>query len=147
MKTKIWAFFAAMLLMVLISTASAVVMWNEDNALGTYTRAQAYVSGDWYYPPGELRDAYAHVKGTVRYALPDEGLVIRFRFLYDGYDSGDMYFFPDVDEPGEWAKIYIRPGTVTYIISVGRVGYGHWQGEVFYYVWDTREVSAFIPFD
>ena len=106
-----------------------------------------YVSGDWCFPLGELRRAYAHVKGTVEYTLPDGGMVFMFSFQYDGYDAGYQYrFYSEVDESGEWAKIYTRPSTVIYIISTGRVGYGHEVDGVLYYVLDTRGVSAFIPF-
>lgn len=149
MKRKILTFLAVVLMIGMMPMVYAEeFMWNQDTASGAYTTAEAYVSGYWYYPPGELRDTYAHVKGTVDSTLPDDGIVVMCGFQYDGYDSGKRYyFFEDVDEPGEWVKIYTRPGTVIYIISYGQVGYGHEvaPGEV-EVTWDTREVSASIPF-
>ncbi len=128
-------------------TRAEVFMWNEDRERGTYTTAVAYVSGYWYYPPGELRRAYACVKGIVNSTLPLDGIVVGFQFQWDGYDTGwHIVFSPDVDEPGEELTVEVRPGTVTYIIASGRVGYGYVVDNVLYYCNDTREVSASLPF-
>lgn len=148
-KRKILTFLAVVLMIGMMPMVYAEELtWNQDTASGTYTTAEAYVSGYWYYPPGELRDTYAHVKGTVIYTLPDDMIVVGFQFQWDGYDTGWSFAFdPEIDDPGEWLKASVTPGTVTYIISSGRVGYGHEvaPGEV-EVTWDTREVSASIPF-
>jgi len=94
-----------------------------------------------------LHDTYAYVKGVVGTALPDDGIVVLFRFITDVYgDTGWWYSFnPDVDEPDEWLSINYEPGTVAYIDSFGQAGYGHVVGSTLYYTPDTNYVYAGIP--
>ncbi|MDH7478053.1 MAG: hypothetical protein QHH17_06710 [Candidatus Bathyarchaeota archaeon] len=102
MKRKFLSFFAIVLMIEITILAYAEeFMWNQDTVSGTYTTAEAYVSGYWYYPLGELLDTYAQVKGTINNALPDDGIVVMYRFQYDDYDSGTQYYFNGaIDESG-----------------------------------------------
>ncbi len=115
-----------------------------DTDSGDYTTAEAYCSGNYY--DSKLHNTHAYVKGIVNTALPDDGIVVWWRFATD---EGDTDWWPkfneSVDAPGEWLRLDVEPGTVAYIESYGQVGYGHLVGSTLYYTLDTNVVYASIP--
>lgn len=128
----------------MMSTAHAYLMQDFDTDSGDYTTVEVYCSGNYY--DFELHNTHAYVKGVVDTALPDDGIVVLWRFISDKGDTGWWCSFdPNVDAPGEWLRIDVEPGTVAYIDSYGQAGYGHLVGSILYYTPDTNYVYAGLP--
>lgn len=128
----------------MMSTAHAYLIQDLDTDSGDYTTVEAYCSGNYY--DFKLHHARAYVKGCVNTALPDDGIVVKWKFATDGGDTGWWYSFdPSKDEPEELLKIPCEAGTVAYIDSYGQAGYGHVVGSTLYYTQDTNDVHASIP--
>jgi len=127
-----------------MAAAHAYLMQDLDTDSGDYTTAEAYCSGNYY--DFKLHNTHAYVKGTVKTALPDDGLVVWWKFETDGEVEGWWPLFnPIKDEPGEYLTQPYEAGTVAYIDSYGQVGYGHMVGSTLYYTQDTNDVHASIP--
>lgn len=144
---KIFIVLTTLPMIAMMSIVYAGFMQDWDTDSGDYTIAEAYCSGNMDYQQMKLCYAYAHVKGTVDTALPDDGIVVKWRFVTDKEDTGWWYSFDGrVDEPEEWLKTEYSPGTVAYIVCYGQVGYGHIENQILYYTMDTDQVSASLPF-
>jgi len=128
----------------MMAAAHAYLMQDLDTDSGDYTTVEAYCSGNYY--DFKLHNTHAYVKGIVDTALPDDGIVVKWRFVSDEEDTDTWYTFdPDIDAPGEWLRIDYEPGTVAYIDSYGQAGYGYMVGSTLYYTPDTNDVHASIP--
>jgi len=145
MRGKILVCLGVILMTAMMSTAHAYLIQDSDFDSGDYTSVTAYCSGN--YHDFEVYGTLAYVKGVVSTALPDDGIVILFRFITDVYgDTGWWALFnPDADEPDDWDWQPVSAGTVAYIDCFGQAGYGHVVGSYLYYTPDTDFVYAGIP--
>jgi hypothetical protein len=144
MRGKILVCLGVILMTAMMSTAHAYLIQDSDFDSGYYIRVTAYCSGNYY--DSELHGTLANVEGVVSTALPDDGIVVLFRFITNTEDTGWWALFdPDSDAPGEGIGINVGIGTVAYIDCYGQAGYGHLVGSTLYYTPDTDIVYAGIP--
>jgi len=136
-----------MLIAGLIPVVSAVLVRDRDMDSGLYTNVEAVVYGVLDYPTGLLYNSSAYVLGTVRKALPLYNgtpiLVMRYRFAWDGFDTGRRTIYLEEAYEGIGLQIMMKPSSaVHYIIASGLTGYVDPEGNV---KEDTREVIASLP--
>ena len=140
------AFIILMILNFIVVYAETYI-YDSDTKVGIYTKVNAWVSGYWVAPPGEIHYPNAKVKGEVIKNLPiNHGLYVKYRFEYDGVVKEGYLFDLSKNNPGDYLlKRAVLPTVVGYVKSDGRSGYAHLteDGPAVHY--DTAWASASIP--